>query len=59
MDDPRLLRKQKAPQKIGVCFSGTANLEFPCNVRSYFHEICYEGLHFVKNSIQKRTICRV
>ena len=32
----------------------TANLEFRCNVRSYFHQICYEDLHFVKNSIQKR-----
>ena len=54
VDNPKLPRKGKAPQRIEECFTGNANPEFHSDIQSHYRQIYYETLDFVTSAIQKR-----
>ena len=54
VDNPKLPRKRKAPQRIEECFTGNASPEFHSDIQSHYRQIYYEALDFVISAIQKR-----
>ena len=54
VDNPKLPRRRKAPQRIEECFTGNAKPECHSGIQSHYRQIYYEALDFVISAIQKR-----